>query len=79
MDIDRDCIDEAVLALLFLGRHDGDRTSSAMGPRATGLRCPAMSPEIAAPHYVKERPSLRIRSHSQYPTAAKVVWEDCNT
>ena len=26
MDIDRDRIDEAVLALLFLGRHDGDRT-----------------------------------------------------
>ena len=26
MDIDRDQIDEAVLALLFLGRHDGMRT-----------------------------------------------------
>jgi hypothetical protein len=26
MDIDRDRIDEAVLALLFLGCHDGDRT-----------------------------------------------------
>jgi hypothetical protein len=26
MDIDRDRIDETVLALLFLGRHDGDRT-----------------------------------------------------
>jgi hypothetical protein len=26
MDIDRDHIDEAVLALLFLGRHDGMRT-----------------------------------------------------
>ena len=26
MDIDKDRIDEAVLALLFLGRHDGDRT-----------------------------------------------------
>jgi hypothetical protein len=26
MDIDRDSIDEAILALLFLGRHDGDRT-----------------------------------------------------
>ena len=25
MDIDRDRIDETVLALLFLGRHDGDR------------------------------------------------------
>jgi len=25
MDIDRDRIDEAVLALLLLGRHDGDR------------------------------------------------------
>jgi hypothetical protein len=25
MDIDQDRIDEAVLALLFLGRHDGDR------------------------------------------------------
>jgi hypothetical protein len=24
MDIDRDHIDEAILALLFLGRHDGD-------------------------------------------------------
>ena len=26
MDIDRDHIDDAVLALLFLGRHDGMRT-----------------------------------------------------
>jgi hypothetical protein len=26
MDIDRDHIDEAILALLFLGRHDGLRT-----------------------------------------------------
>jgi hypothetical protein len=26
MDIDRDHIDEAILALLFLGRHDGIRT-----------------------------------------------------
>lgn len=26
MDIDRDHIDEAILALLFLGRHDGMRT-----------------------------------------------------
>jgi hypothetical protein len=26
MDIDHDRIDEIVLALLFLGRHDGDRT-----------------------------------------------------
>ena len=26
MDIDQDRIDETVLALLFLGRHDGDRT-----------------------------------------------------
>ena len=26
MEIDRDRIDEAVLALLFLGRHDEDRT-----------------------------------------------------
>ena len=26
MDIDRDHIDDAVLALLFLGRHDGIRT-----------------------------------------------------
>ena len=26
MDIDRDRIDEAILALLFLGRHDGIRT-----------------------------------------------------
>ena len=26
MDIDRDQIDEAILALLFLGRHDGMRT-----------------------------------------------------
>jgi len=26
MDIDRDHIDEVILALLFLGRHDGVRT-----------------------------------------------------
>jgi hypothetical protein len=26
MDIDRDRIDEVILALLFLGRHDGMRT-----------------------------------------------------
>ena len=26
MDIDQDRIDKTVLALLFLGRHDGDRT-----------------------------------------------------
>ena len=29
MDIDRDRIDEAILALLFLGRHDGIRTGKS--------------------------------------------------
>ena len=34
MDIDRDHIDEAIVALLFLGRHDGMRTwKSLTGPR----------------------------------------------
>src|SRR5260370_13907609 len=37
MDIDRDHIDDAVLALLFLGRHDGMRTwKSFDGPRCSG-------------------------------------------
>jgi hypothetical protein len=30
MDIDRDHIEEAILALLFLGRHDAIRTCAAL-------------------------------------------------
>jgi len=35
MDIDRDHIDEAILALLFLGRHDGMRTWKSFDWAAT--------------------------------------------
>jgi hypothetical protein len=37
MDIDRDHIDEVILALLFLGRHDGMRTGNpSTGPGWSG-------------------------------------------